>query len=95
MSDVSVSMLERGATRKSRRRIFDPIFDRRCRRKPEPLKKWKAKWIWYPGQLAHACHARAIRKTIKRCTLVGYPGRFLFRLPSQQSRYRRLKEGFQ
>lgn len=54
--------------------IFDSLLDKSCRVKSEQLSVWKAKWIWYPGQLAAAMHGHSVRKSVKRCCEVGYPG---------------------
>lgn len=54
--------------------IFDPLLDKRCCKRTDQLPVWKAKWIWYPGQLAAAMHGHSVRKTVERCCNVGYPG---------------------
>lgn len=36
----------------------------------------RARWIWYPGQLAAYRQSRLIRLATQRCVHVGYPAKF-------------------
>src|SRR3954452_23578967 len=49
--------------------------------------KWKAQWIWYPGQLAAYRHARRVHLAVQRCTNVGYPANF--RQPQTEAWFRK------
>lgn len=46
----------------------------------EAAPEWKARWIWYPGQLAAWRHARRMKLAMQRCTMVGYPANYRQRL---------------
>ncbi len=47
---------------------------------------WKARWIWFPGQLAAHRHARRVQRAMERCTMVGYPANF--RQPLSEAYFR-------
>lgn len=41
-----------------------------------PAQALRARWIWFPGQLAAYRHARLVRLATERCVHVGYPANF-------------------
>lgn len=42
----------------------------------------RARWIWYPGQLAAYRHSRLVRQATERCVHVGYPANFRQPVPA-------------
>lgn len=57
---------------------------------PQPVAKssLRARWIWYPGQLAAYRHSRLVRLATERCVHVGYPANFRQPVPAAYFRRR-------
>jgi len=58
-------------------KVYDPMLAPGSRFQAAAAgERWRARWVWYPGQLAAHLHTQVSRKAFERCTHIGYPGSY-------------------